>query len=80
MQKYEKGDIITLSIDLSPVRDQYFILLVGSIFYVLIPGPDFIQWFWVLILCTWSGYKFYVRSPRSDLDFLLILCTCNLKC
>ena len=61
-----------LSIDLSPVRGQYFILWVDSIFYVLIPGPDFIQWFWVLILCIWSGYEFYVRSLRSDLEFLLI--------
>jgi hypothetical protein len=35
--------IITLSIDLSPVRGQYFILWVGSIFYLLISGPDFIR-------------------------------------
>ena len=59
---YERGHIITLSMDLSPVRGQYFILSVGSIFYVLIPGEDFWQWFWMLIVCTWSDYELYVPS------------------
>jgi hypothetical protein len=60
---YERGHNITLSMDLSPVRGQYFILSVGSIFYVLIPSPDFLVildancmylvrlW----ILCTYSA-------------------------
>jgi hypothetical protein len=72
-----RKDILSRYPPIVRLSGSVLILWVGSIFYVLIPGPDFIQWFCILILLTRFGHELYVPNPHSDLD---IINTCNLKC
>jgi hypothetical protein len=71
---YEKGHNITLSMDLSPVRGQYFILSVGSIFY----------WLRVQIFDSDSGSWLHVLGPITNCIYLVwidleFINTCNLN-